>query len=295
MQTTENLGLRKPEANDFYSVEDMNYNSDVLDAKLKEIEDASDPKALEQHTNNKENPHVVTKEQVGLGNVPNVATNDQTPTYTVPSDLTELSSGEKLGVALGKIAKAVKKILDIISGTQQVGNAKTLDGHGTGDFLQKSGGTVNGSIAASNGSNAVAIKVDRTQSDGTVSSTRMWTGTDKSALFALYDATNGTEVTRLELREGSVKARVNNTSVEMVHSENIKTLVKPSEIGASKKEHDHAASDVTSGTLGGKVQANATAMATLTNAQLRDAVVLDSDPGEGATVSYNPGTIVWSK
>lgn len=58
------------------------------------------------------------------------------------------------------------------------------------------------------------------------------------------------------------------------------------------KDHDHAASDITAGTLAGKVQANASAMATLTNAQLRDSVILDSDPGEGATVSYNPGTVV---
>lgn len=59
--------------------------------------------------------------------------------------------------------------------------------------------------------------------------------------------------------------------------------------------HTHAASEITAGTLGGKVQANASAMATLTNAQVRDSVILDSDPGEGATVSYNPGTIVWTK
>ena len=66
-------------------------------------------------------------------------------------------------------------------------------------------------------------------------------------------------------------------------------------IGAAPSSHNQAASTVTAGTLAGKVQANASAMATLTNAQLRDAVILDTDPGEGATVSYNPGTIVWSK
>ena len=42
MQTTENLGLRKPEASDFYNIEDMNYNADVIDAKMKEIEDAAE-------------------------------------------------------------------------------------------------------------------------------------------------------------------------------------------------------------------------------------------------------------
>ena len=59
--------------------------------------------------------------------------------------------------------------------------------------------------------------------------------------------------------------------------------------------HNQAASTITAGTLGGKVNANATAQATLTTAQLRDAVILESDPGEGATVTYSPGTIVFSK
>ena len=69
----------------------------------------------------------------------------------------------------------------------------------------------------------------------------------------------------------------------------------PANIGAAESSHNQAANTITAGTLAGKVQANASAMATLTNAQLRDAVVLDTDPGEGATVSYNPGTFVFTK
>lgn len=66
---------------------------------------------LTAHTGNKSNPHGVTKSQVGLGNVPNVATNDQTPTYTAASSNTLLASGEKLSVAMGKIAKAVSSLI----------------------------------------------------------------------------------------------------------------------------------------------------------------------------------------
>lgn len=66
---------------------------------------------LSSHTGNKSNPHGVTKAQVGLGNVPNVATNDQTPTYTVASENTALKSGEKLSVAFGKIAKAISSLV----------------------------------------------------------------------------------------------------------------------------------------------------------------------------------------
>lgn len=59
------------------------------------------------HIGNKSNPHGVTKAQVGLGSVPNVATNDQAPTFTQASALGNLSSGEKLTISLGKIMKAI--------------------------------------------------------------------------------------------------------------------------------------------------------------------------------------------
>lgn len=215
MQTTENLGLRKPEAGDFYNVEDMNYNSDVLDAKLKEIEDASDPQALGQHTNDKENPHGVTKTQVGLGNVPNVATNDQTPTYTVPSEMAELSSGEKLGVAMGKIAKAVKSLIaHIVDGTIHV------------------------------------------------------TSSEKSAWNAKANGTH--KHTKSEITD-------------------FPSTMTPS-------AHNQGASTITAGTLGGKVNANATAMATFTNAQVRDILIYPktSEPTEGASAgSLAKGTIAF--
>ena len=61
---------------------------------------------------NAENPHKVTAAQIGLGNVPNVATNDQQPTFTIPEKLTELKSGEKMGSAFGLIALAIKQIME---------------------------------------------------------------------------------------------------------------------------------------------------------------------------------------
>ena len=62
---------------------------------------------LSSHKNDKSNPHETTKAQVGLSEVPNVATNDQTPTYTEATELAQLSSGEKLSIAFGKLSKAV--------------------------------------------------------------------------------------------------------------------------------------------------------------------------------------------
>lgn len=73
--------------------------------------------SLIEHLGSKSNPHSVTKEQVGLENVPNVATNDQTPTYTAASANTALTSGEKLSVAFGKIAKAIASLISHLGDT----------------------------------------------------------------------------------------------------------------------------------------------------------------------------------
>ncbi|MBE5830802.1 MAG: hypothetical protein E7306_03575 [Butyrivibrio sp.] len=72
---------------------------------------------LSDHTADTSNPHNVTKTQVGLGNVPNVSTNDQTPTYTEAASNTELTSGETLSTAFGKIAKAIKSFIAHLADT----------------------------------------------------------------------------------------------------------------------------------------------------------------------------------
>lgn len=69
------------------------------------------------HVNNHENPHGVTKNQVGLGNVPNVTPEDQQPVF--PEDVTavtetdgvkslpNISSKEKMGSILQKVRSAI--------------------------------------------------------------------------------------------------------------------------------------------------------------------------------------------
>lgn len=69
------------------------------------------------HTTDFSNPHKVTKEQVGLGNVPNVTTNNQTPEYEASENLSELSSGETLSSAFGKLSKAVSSLISHLSNT----------------------------------------------------------------------------------------------------------------------------------------------------------------------------------
>lgn len=105
MKQTTNYGLNKPESTDVVDIAILNENADKVDTQMK---------IAAEHAENEENPHNVTKTQVGLGNVPNVATNDQTPTYTEASTLATLTSGEKLSVAFGKIKKATTALISHI-------------------------------------------------------------------------------------------------------------------------------------------------------------------------------------
>ena len=92
----------------------MKSNQTVVEALNTAIGTKANESDLIAHTGDKSNPHSVTKSQVGLGNVPNVATNDQTPSYTEATSLTKLSSGEKLSVAFGKISKAITDLISHI-------------------------------------------------------------------------------------------------------------------------------------------------------------------------------------
>ncbi len=67
------------------------------------------------HSLSKSNPHSTTASQVGLGNVPNVTTNNQTPTFTMARTNSNLVSGETLTISLGKISKAINSLISHIS------------------------------------------------------------------------------------------------------------------------------------------------------------------------------------
>lgn len=84
------------------------------------------------------NPHGVTKSDVGLGNVPNVTTNDQTPTFTAATTLATLTSGEKLSVAFGKIAKAITDLISHIANKSNP-HGVTKSQIGLGNVENKSG------------------------------------------------------------------------------------------------------------------------------------------------------------
>ena len=77
----------------------------IISANMEEV---SKP-YVDAHIQRTDNPHSVTKDQVDLGNVPNVTTNDQTPTFVEPEgDAVNIESGERLSVLFGKILKLFK-------------------------------------------------------------------------------------------------------------------------------------------------------------------------------------------
>ncbi len=83
-----------------------------------EIESVVESNIIEKmirHLADESNPHKTDHVQVGLGNVPNVTTNDQTPTYTESPALSALSSGETLSAAFGKTAKAIRTFIEHIT------------------------------------------------------------------------------------------------------------------------------------------------------------------------------------
>lgn len=103
------------------------------------------------------NPHGTTKSDVGLGNVPNVATNDQTPTFTQASSRTNIASGEKLSVIFGKIMRwfADLKTVAFTGSYNDLSNKPTV----------LTGGSQTTTSSADGGSNVYTF----TKSDGTTS------------------------------------------------------------------------------------------------------------------------------
>ena len=105
--------------------------------------------ALNTHTGNKSNPHGVTKSQIGLGNVPNVSTNDQTPTYSDTTTLVTLSSKEKISVAFAKIKLAITTLINHLANKSNP-HGVTKSQVGLGSVENKSSATIRGELTKEN-------------------------------------------------------------------------------------------------------------------------------------------------
>lgn len=87
----------------------------INDEEIESVIESNIIQKMIRHLTDFMNPHKVNKEQVGLGNVPNVTTDDQTPTYEEAEEFENISSGEKLSIAFGKIQKAISSLLGHIN------------------------------------------------------------------------------------------------------------------------------------------------------------------------------------
>lgn len=140
-------------------------NAENVTAYLVEGDTYAAKADFDAHVADQTNPHGVTAEQIGLGNIPNVSTNNQTPTYTAAAALTALASGEKLSVAFGKLAKAVSSLISHLSSTSnphgvtytQAGAAAASHKHSTADITS---GTLGVARGGTGGTTAAAARTN---------------------------------------------------------------------------------------------------------------------------------------
>lgn len=150
---------------------------------------------LINHIANVSNPHSVTKSQVGLGNVPNVTTNNQTPTYTEASSNAALVSGETLTTAFGKIAKAVSSLISHLANTSNP-HSVTKSQIGLGNVENKSSATIRGELTKDNVTTALGYTpsaTDTSYDEATTSVAGLMSAADKTKLDGI--ATGATKVT----------------------------------------------------------------------------------------------------
>ena len=73
---------------------------------------------LTGHMNNQNNPHNVTKEQIGLGSVVNKSPENMTVSFGEAETVGTINSGEKMSVMLGKIRKAMMSYVNHLADSQ---------------------------------------------------------------------------------------------------------------------------------------------------------------------------------
>ena len=220
MKNTTNYSLLLPDEDDFYSVNDMNTNMGVIDARMKSNQNIAEAvtKNYDAHASNKSNPHGVTKAQVGLSNVPNVTTNNQAPTYTETSTLSALASGEVLSVAFGKLAKAISSLISHLSNASNPhGVTKAQVGLGSADNTSD----INKPISTAT-QTALDTKVDKVT--GKVLSTNDYTTAEKTKLAGIATGAQVNTITGVKgnaetaYRTGQVNITPANIGISVVNN-----------------------------------------------------------------------------
>ena len=127
-------------------------NAQNVTAILIEGDTYATKQEFDAHVADHNNPHQVSKSDVGLENVPNVSTNNQTPTYSVASARANLSSGETLTIAFGKIAKAIQDLISHLANTSNPHNVTAAQVHAAAASHTHSAADINsGTLAIGRG------------------------------------------------------------------------------------------------------------------------------------------------
>ena len=90
-------------------------NAELVTVNLGDYTDFVAKEELQAHEANTNNPHGVTKAQVGLSNVENVSVNDARPTFTEAASLVNIVSGETATGLWGKVKKAISTLISHLS------------------------------------------------------------------------------------------------------------------------------------------------------------------------------------
>ena len=193
--------------------------------------------ALNTHTGNKSNPHSVTKSQVGLGNVPNVATNDQTPTYSDTTTLVTLSSGEKISIAFAKIKLAITTLINHLANKSNP-HGVTKSQVGLGNVENKSSATIRGELTKGNVTTALGY-TPPTQDTNTwrgIQNNLTSDATDQSLSAAQGKALN-TSLTRHTVNKtnphGVTKSQIGLGNVENKSSATIRSEITDANVAAA--------------------------------------------------------------
>lgn len=137
----------------------------------------------------------MAKADVGLGNVPNVTTDNQTPTVTEATTRANLATGDTLKTIIGKIKKYFTDLKDLaFIAKDGTSSTKYLRGDGTwqafptiptvnnGTLTIKQNGTSKGTFTANQSTAATVELTDTTYSDATTSASGLMSSTDKTKL-----------------------------------------------------------------------------------------------------------------
>lgn len=136
-------------------------DAENITAELSEASDYALKSELNAHKSDSTNPHGVTKAQVGLSNVPNVTTNNQTPTFSIASALAEINSGEKMSTIMGKVKKAINSLISHI-GNKNNPHSVTLSqvGAAAASHTHSAAAITSGTLGVGRGGTGVTSKSD---------------------------------------------------------------------------------------------------------------------------------------